>query len=138
MIDENTLVGLRRLAALLRLGHILGNLDLLDAVGLGRSYRTIPLGVGDIDASILDSRRSCLLSDALDIVGLVCDVDQIDVDQIESNLLQFGVDVGSSQLEERVSILVDLLDGQRSDRQTELTEDDLSRHLFDLIWFELQ
>ena len=46
--------------------------------------------------------------------------------------MKFGVDVVDHLAQERLTVAVDFLNGQRCDGQTKLTEDDLLGHVFDL------
>ena len=94
---------------------------------------TVTLSVGNIDESLVDRTSSSLLTDAVDVVGLVSNIDDVDVDEVKTQLVQFSTNVVTDEFEERITVLVDLLDGQTSDGQTELTKDDFLSHSFDVV-----
>ena len=98
LFDVNTLVCLRSLPSLLCLRVVLCYLNLSGSVGLCLSDGSIPLCVSDIDPSLLDCSGCGLLTDALDVVGLVCDVGDVNVDQIQSDLPHLLSDVLLNQL----------------------------------------
>ena len=136
VLDVDSLVCLGCLTSLSGLGHVLSDLDLASLVGLRSSNGTVTLCVGYVDAGILHCSRCSLLTNTLDIVGVVGDIDYVHVNQLQTDLLELLLDVVVDVLEERVAVLVDLLNGERSDGQTQLTEDYLLGHLLDV--FHLQ
>ena len=62
--------------------------------------------------------------------GYVGDVGDVYVDEIETDFVQFRLYIATDRRQKTFAIGVDLFDGQRRDRQTQLTENNFSRHLF--------
>ena len=108
----NTLIRFCSLSALLSLCKVLCNLDLLCSVCSCCTDRTVTLCVCYVNTCILNSGCGGLLTDALDIVGFVSNIHQVNVNQIQSNFLQFCIYVLSSKLKECITVLVNLLDCQ--------------------------
>ena len=79
-----------------------------------------------------------LFAQSLDVIGLVCYIRNVDVDEVQPDFVEFGFNVFPNGLQKPFTVLVDLLDGKRSDRQTELTENDLFGHLFDRAVFKVK
>ena len=88
VLDVDSLVCLGCLTSLSCLGNILGDLDLTGLVGLCSADSTVALGVGDIHTGVLDCSCCGLLTDALDVIRVVSDVDYVHVNQAKSDLLK--------------------------------------------------
>ena len=71
---------------------------------------TVALGVGYINTSILNRSRCGLLTNALDVIRVVSDVNDVDVDEFQTDLLKLLLHVVGDASEEIVAVLVDLLD----------------------------
>ena len=102
------------------------------------SHGTLAGGVGSVDVGLGDGFGSRFGTDGLDVVGFVGDVRDVDVDEVEANLVKFGVDVVDHLAQERFTVAVDFLNGQRSDGQTELTKDDFFGHVLNLCRWQPQ
>jgi hypothetical protein len=87
--------------------------------------------VGDVDLGFVERLGGGLLADGADVVGFVGDVGDVDVDEVEADLVEFGLDVLADLDEEALAVLVDLLDGEGGDGEAELAEDDFLGHVFD-------
>ena len=89
--------------------------------------------LGDVDVRLVDCLRSCAATQCHDVSGFVFDVTDVDVDQHDTDLLEFAghriVHLG----QERLPVLVDLLDPHRSDNCTHLTKNDVLCLIFNLF-----
>ena len=93
---------------------------------------------GDITACLLDRLRSGLLADGVDVARLIREVGDVHVDEDQADLLQLGFERVLDVRQERVAILVDVLDAHRGDHLPELPEDDFLRLLLDIDSLETQ
>ena len=94
LLHEDALVGLGRLLALLGLRRR----SRRRGSSCSRSASASPIGadlllLGHVDLGLVDRLGRRLLADALDVVGLVGDVGDVDVDQVQADLVQLRLDV---------------------------------------------
>ena len=123
--DVDSLVTLGTLLADLRLCDLFRNGDLTFTVGIGRTNGTFPIRKGRIDLRLVDRLGGGLLTQRLDVARLIRNVTDVHVDHVETNFIQFEVDVLVDQIQEFFAVLVDLFNRQRRDDQTHLAEDDV-------------
>ena len=138
LLHVDALVGLGLLLALLGLGQVLRHLDGALANLFGLTHRALAILVGDVDLGLVDGLGRRLLADALDVSRLVRDVGDVHVDEIQADLVELGCHVAADRIQEFLAILVDLLDGQRRHRQSQLAKDDFARHALDRILVEVE
>ena len=86
-----------------------------------------------IDERTVNGLGCCFFTNALDVVRGVGDIGDVDVNKVETDFVEFGLYVLANRIKEAFSVLVDLLDGERRHCETQLTEDDLPRHIFDSV-----
>ncbi len=134
--DDAVALGLLRAHVAELLGD--GDGDGLVAVRLGDAGRALLDLLRDVDQGLLDRLRSRLLADRLDVARLVRDVLDVDVDQDETDLPEFGLERRLDLFQEDVAVLVDLLDAHRRDHLTELTEDHVLGLLDDVLRLEAE
>ncbi len=115
---------------LCRLG--LGNLDLLVPHSLGLADRSTLVFLGDADLGVIDRLGGRLLAQSIDVAGLVLDVRDIAVDELEPELLQLPFDAHRDSADQLFPVGIDLLDGHRGDDDAHLPGDDLLRELADV------
>ena len=78
---------------------------------------------------LVDGLGSSLLAQGFDVAALVLDVGNIDIDEFQTNLLEFDLHIGRDSLQELVTVTVEFLNAHGGNNQTELTEEDIARHL---------
>ena len=84
LLDVDTSVDFSSLLSLFGLSDVLGNLNFTLSVGVCLTDCTITLSVGNVYESLVDRTSSSLLTDAVDVVGLVSNIDDVDVDEVET------------------------------------------------------
>jgi hypothetical protein len=89
----------------------------------------VALLLGDLDLRPVDRLRRGPLADRDDVPALIGDVADVHVDQLEADLVDLLRDVLVDQAHELLAVLVDLLDRQGRDHQTQLAQDDVLRLL---------
>ena len=131
LLDKHTAVSLCLLLTLGGRRFVASDLNLAVTVGRGHTDGTLTVRVGHVDERLVVGLGGRLATDVLDVVRFVGDVGDVHVDEVQTDLVEFSVNVLGHQGEEGLTVLVDLLDGQRGNGQTQLTEDDLLGHVFD-------
>ena len=132
LLHEDTAVCFSFFLTLVRFSLVASDLNLSLTVGLCLADGTLAGGVGAVHVSLGDGFGCGLGTDRLDVVGFVGDVRDVDVDEVEADLVKFGVDVVDDLAQERFTVAVDFLDGEGRNGQTELTKNDLFGHVLDL------
>ena len=138
LLNENTSVCFSLFLTFVRFRSVHGDLNFTGSVGFCLTHGTVSGGVGSVDIGGGDGLCSGLCTNGLDVVCFVGDVRDVHVDEVETNLVQFGVHVVDDLTQERFTVTVDLLNGERCDRQTKLTEDDFFGHVLDGGLVEVQ
>ena len=82
--------------------------------------------------------RCSFLTECLDVTALIIDVGHVHVDETETNLLQFHLDVAGDGLEELVTVGVQFLNTHGGNHQTQLTEEDVSCQFLNMTCRETQ
>jgi hypothetical protein len=116
-----------------RLRVLGGDLHLHLAVGGRLTDRAAAVGLGDFHLGLVDGLGRRLAPQRLDVAGLVGDVTDVHVDQLEADFVHLRADVLVDQIEKLFAVLVDLLDRQRGDDQSRLSKDDVARLGGDLL-----
>ncbi|MEE2974064.1 MAG: hypothetical protein VX831_02355 [Candidatus Thermoplasmatota archaeon] len=111
-MNEDTSVSFSLFLTFVRFGLVSSDFNLSLTVGLGLPDGTLAGGVGSVDVGLGDGFGSGLGTDRLDVVGFVGDVRDVDVDELETDLVEFGVDVVDHLAQERFTVAVDFLNGQ--------------------------
>ena len=128
----------------LRLGDLrLGEVFALDrlAVCLSHAHALLHFGVrfadgtdlvrlGDGDLRVVDGFRRRFLTQSDNIRNVY-------VDETETDLFEFSLDVAGDGLQKFIAVGVDLLDVHGGDDQAQLTEDDIFREFLYLVHFEV-
>ena len=82
--------------------------------------------------SLVDSLSGSLTTKSLDISRLVLDIGNIDVDESQTNLLQFHLYIGRDTLKELIAVGIQLLDAHCSNNKTKLTKEDITSQFLNL------
>ena len=133
LLNEDTTVRFGLFLTFVRLSLVSGDLNLTFSVSLCLANSTLTGGVRSVDIGLGDGFGSSLGTNGLDVVGFVSDVRDVDVDEVETDLVQLGVHVVDHLAQEGFTVTVDLFNGQRSNGQTELSKDDFFGHILDLF-----
>ena len=115
------------------ISHSLGNTDILVPVRLSLTDFTETILLGNTLLGIIDSLCRSLLSESLDIAGLIADISNIDIDKLQSDFAELRLDVCTDIGKELVAVRVDFLDIHRRDDKPQLTEKDISRDILDIL-----
>ena len=100
---------------------------------LSLTYFTIPFLLSNTNFSFVDCLCSSLLTESLDVAAFILDIGHVHIDQAQTDLLQFYLDVSRDSLKELVAIGVQLLDTHRGNNQTKLAEKDVSSQFLNLL-----
>jgi len=87
---------------------------------------------------IVDRLGSGFLTQRLDITGLVFDVRYVDVDQLQTDLFEFGFHIAGDIGQELIPVAVDLLNIHRGHHKPQLTKDNVLRQIIDLLLAQTQ
>ncbi len=87
---------------------------------------------------VVDGLGSSFLTQRLDVAGLVADIGDVHVDELEANLAQFGLYVGRYAGQEFIAVGVDFLDVHGGNHQTQLAEEDIGGDALDAVGAEAQ
>ena len=129
--DAPFLVGVRFTGLRLRFGE--GDGDSLGFARFGFTDSALPFLFCNIDTRLVDRFRSGALSDGVNVSALVCDVGDIDVQELKTELVELFRDVLFNVAEEGFAVGVDLFDRHGGDHQTELTEDNVFCEIRNLL-----
>ena len=111
----------------------LGDSDVLVPVSLGLTDLSVAVLLGDTLLGVVDGLGGCLLTESLDVAGLVTDVGHVHVDELEADLAELSLNVLAYSHKELVTVGVDLLYVHRGDHQTELSEKDVGGDVLDVV-----
>jgi hypothetical protein len=98
----------------------------------------LTLLLGDLHLGPVDRFGRRPLTDRLDVPALIGDVADVHVDQLEADLVDLLRHVLVDQAHELLAVLVDLLDRQGRDDQSQLAENDVLRLLTDCLRIQKQ
>ena len=108
-----------------QLGGI-GYLNIFFTIGVGHMNFALFDFIRHVTTRLLDRLRSSLLADRIDVSTFVGDIRDVDVDQHEANLLEFGLHRILNVLQKGVPVAIDVFNPHRSDHLTQLTKDNFS------------
>ena len=126
------------LATFLGLGVLFRNTHLAFAEGLSLADRAFTILLGDLHLGPIDRLCSRPLSNRLDIAALIGDVADVYVDQFEPDLVDLLRNILVDERHELLAILVDLLDRQGGNHQSQLAENDVLGLLANCVFLEHQ
>ena len=110
----------------------LSDADVLGLVFLGHTHLRLAILGGDGDFRILAGAGGGFLREVLDVVGLVGDIADVHIDEVETHCPQLLANKHSYVFLESFAILVDLLDLHLGDHEAQLAEDDFAGQLLDV------
>ena len=84
----------------------------------------------------VDGLGGSFLTERFDVAALVFDVGDVDIDELQTDFLQFDLHILHNVLLELVAVAVQFFDRHRSDDQTELSEENIAGHFLDVCGFE--
>ena len=95
-----------------RFGIVGGDGD--PAVSFCEGFSDVPLLflLGDVDFGLVNRGRGGFFPNALDVLRFIGDVGDVDVEEGEADLMEFGLDIFLDRLEEALSVLVDLFNAE--------------------------
>ncbi len=99
---------------------------------LGLPDGTITVLLRHTDLGIVDRLGSSFLSQGLDIPRLVVDIRHIDVDQLQTDLLQLSLHIRGYRRQKLVAVAVDLLNIHGGHHQPQLSENDVLGQIADV------
>ena len=110
----------------------LSDADVLGLVFPGHTHLRLSILGGDGDFRLLAGAGGGFLREVLDVVGLVGDITDVHIDEVETHCPQLLANKHSYVFLESFAILVDLLDLHLGDHEAQLAEDDFAGQLLDV------
>ena len=102
------------------------NLNPSFALGFGRSDFTISFALGYAHLRFIDGSSGCFFTQCVDIAGFIGNVLDVDVDQLESDLLEFNLDPIGDFFDQKVPVRIDFLNIHGRDYHPHLAEYDVT------------
>ena len=115
-----------------------GHLDALFTLGQSLADLTVAFLLGHLDLGIVDGAGGGFLAERGDIAGFIGDVLDVDVDQPQTDLLQFDFNAVVDVLDQLFPVGVDRFDRHRRDGYAHLAEDDVLGQIADFVQVQSQ
>ncbi len=93
---------------------------------------------GNINFGLVNRLGGCFLTDRIDVPGLVCDIGNVDVNQEQADFIQLRRNILADRVQKTLAVLIDLLYGQRSHGEAQLTKDNFLCHLLNFSLREVE